>query len=461
MRLLCTAAAFLGLSTLTALAQSQDELREIHKEVIRQFLDSQNSEQMAPAELPPGLPFLLPQKKGEDIRFEFQARMAASGHGIVLDIEGNRVELKADEIFALQQEMWEAAQKDAEEFRLVEFQGELAEKAFGQMSEISLLIASLAEFTDSDENSQFLLRHYQIRALAFQMRPEARSVYLWRTDYLTGALESIELERIDPEVRRVGRLLEEWVRDFGPVLRLTTQYMRDCANAGVPVPPDFALTGSQWTRQGALTINMLRLFERADLYTWADPNRRGACVALPRYAASAPARLTGIICQGAQTGNACVWDSLWAGSGQRVRWEDGETMPINQLRSRTSLAPCSDCHTGNNVFLVAPDDAAWCKVMRGGAQGAICGTMDGPNSGNFTLQVEGAVRQVNAGGVMQSRFQWVDPGPVGGNWNNQAGPGCGGACHLGGDLNLVNRAANRQPPVPTQRMPPACGTNCN
>lgn len=457
-----TAACLLATPGVT---QSQEELQKIHAEVIQKFLDSQNTETAAIPILPAELPLLLPVKSAEDLRFEFQFRMGTTGHGVLYDSEGHRVNLGPDEIIALQKEMLEAARADVDSFRAKDPE---LEKATAQMAEIAALIEDNIGSGGLDEFDQFLLHHFLIRSYALQMQAEFRSLYLWRTDYLVNNLRGLNIAEIkNPRVLRIRDLLEDWVRDFDGVLRITTAYMRDCANEGVPVPPDFALTGTAWTRQGALTINMLQPGNRADLYTWADPNRRGACVALPRYTASGGGGLAGIICQGAQTGKACVWDSKWAGSGARVEWETGVTMPINRLMSRTELPACSDCHLGNNVYLVAPDDAAWCKLLRGGAAGAVCGTMDGANAGNFTLQVEGNVRQVNAGGLQQSRFQWVNPGMAGADWNNQAGAGCGGACHLAGNASFVNRFPPNPPvpnppvPAPTQQMPPACGTDCN
>ena len=92
-----------------------------------------------------------------------------------------------------------------------------------------------------------------------------------------------------------------------------TPYMADCRAQGVPIPPDWAETGTSWVDQGNLNTNgggtnLLQGPVDAHVWTYTDPNVRGACVALPREDGS-PGSLAGIICQSATTGKACFWDN--------------------------------------------------------------------------------------------------------------------------------------------------------
>jgi len=132
-------------------------------------------------------------------------------------------------------------------------------------------------------------------------------------------------------------------------------------------------------------------------------------------------------------------------------------MVIDQLEDGTGLWGCNSCHQGNNAFLMAPDDPTWCRLMRGDASTPNCLPIVGAHSNNFTTEVEGNVRPITAGGTTHSRFVFLTGSPPRMGWENNAGAGCGAACHLVGDLGLVN---NNTPPA-TQLMPPNCGASCN
>ena len=58
--------------------------------------------------------------------------------------------------------------------------------------------------------------------------------------------------------------------------------MNDCRAHSVPVPPDWAETGTAWRKQGTLSTNLLVPGSYAEVWTYSDPAIRGACVALPR-----------------------------------------------------------------------------------------------------------------------------------------------------------------------------------
>jgi hypothetical protein len=228
-------------------------------------------------------------------------------------------------------------------------------------------------------------------------------------------------------LRRIGLL------DFSRFLN--TDYMKRCSEQQVPVPPDWSETSTQWQYQGALTYNMLAPGDYAGVWTWEDPSKRGACVALPR-GSGGPGSFAGIICQSAATGAACFWDNLLRAPapGDRIEWAS-RTLQINQLQDGSNLsAPCTDCHTGNNVFLLTPDDPSWQHLLR-----------DLPHEpgSNFTTQVE------HSSDWRDDHYRYVPittatPRP---GWNNwRRAPGCSGGCH-------------EQPSVApiTGTMPPTCG----
>jgi hypothetical protein len=215
-----------------------------------------------------------------------------------------------------------------------------------------------------------------------------------------------------------------------------TDYMAFCRKQRVPIPPDWAAMGTTWVEQGTLTQNLLDPGAYADVWTYSDPVRRGACIALPRGNGQ-----VGIICQSATTGNACFWDNKLRSDGPTappVDWRGGTRLIISQLQDGSNLQEnCTDCHLGNNVFLMAPDDPTWVKVLT---------HLTSPGS-TFTTQIDYSSDMQDG----HPRYHPVTYPANRPKWVNayQAG-GCAGACHenplLDFSTNLIDRP----------KMPPDC-----
>lgn len=234
-----------------------------------------------------------------------------------------------------------------------------------------------------------------------------------------------------------------------------TPYMAECRAQGVPIPPDWAETGTAWVNQGNLNTagggtNLLQGATDAHVWTYTDPHVRGACIALPR-GSGAPGSLAGIICQSATTGRACFWDNQLKSDPTHILGWSGKTLVISELVDGTDFAaggnvggPCASCHRGDNVFLISPDDPAWAKVLRGPLTG-------GPSGGRFTTQVD------------SGRYT---PLPVAAGWTNPVtgGANCGAGCHELPPANIrgLRDAINAMTPPNRMPMPPACnsGTGC-
>ena len=127
-------------------------------------------------------------------------------------------------------------------------------------------------------------------------------------------------------------------------------YITECRDAGVPIPPDWGTTA--WTNQGVLTPNFLG--GDATVYTYDSVAPRGGCIALPRtYGDPSNIALLGVICLGQDTSKACFWDNKDVPAGAVV--------PISDFVGGADLAAagdiCSDCHAGENPWVVHPDSA--------------------------------------------------------------------------------------------------------
>ena len=368
----------------------------------------------------------------EGIRFPFEERLALGGHGLVFDAAGREVRLGVEEAFEIQSRMVEAIAGEARA------EDERAERIAGPIEEVLAEIdGALAE--EPREGDLVALRDLKLRARAQLLPDGRRSAYLWRADHLRGVIA--EEVAIDERFRG----LRERLRDILIELAQGTDYMRACRAAGVPVPPDFVMGASDWRLQGSLGQNILDPGGTAQVWTWAPPRGRGGCVALPRGSGVA-----GIICQGAASGRACIWDNRRRGTGEIIPWQ-AEPLRLRAMQDATELAQnCTGCHRGNNAFLVAPDDPTWCRLLRGGRPGAGCAPVSGPNAANFTLQVEAAVNALPSAGAVHPRYVPMTGTPPRPGWGNPASvdASCGGACHLSGTGLAVS-------------MPPACGTSCN
>lgn len=390
--------------------------------------------------VPKETPIVVPESARRDLRFEFQRRMALTGHGVLYDAEGREVTLDLEAMFRLQEEMLNAVREEKSD----PVEGRRQEKQRAELNEIIEKVEEAMRDGGLERADRFAAMNLLTRAEAAKLDDLRRSEYIWRSNYLMNAAQ------------RTGELTVtvifidffEWFQDWWVTWLTRTAYMNECAAAGVPIPPDFAISGTDWEFQGQLTTKLIAANDDANVWTWHRTGDRGACIALPRGDGSAGS-LAGIICQSAETGNACFWDNLPRGGGSRIPWAT-ETLVIRDLQDGSELAEnCTGCHRGNNVFLLSPDDPTWCRLLRGQTS-ADCAPIAGTDIANFTLAVEATVNPVNVPNtsISHSRYTPYSGTPPRAGWENTETVGCGGVCHLGG-------SAVTPPP-----MPPACGVDC-
>jgi hypothetical protein len=278
---------------------------------------------------------------------------------------------------------------------------------------------------------------------------KVRLIYDWRNRFLIERSRSL-LDRRFRGQYRLSETVLQLLRDG--LLRaglIDTDYIAECRAEQVPVPPDFSMSHPVgWIHQGPLTYNILRPGEPADVWTWTDPARRGACIALPRDNGG-DGSVAGIICQSATTGKACIWDNLLRddASGRRIPAAT-ETLVIRNLQDGKTLnegAACTGCHTGNNIYLMSPDDPAWAKVLRG---------LDGPQPTPRTFTTVVEPQTASPGGprfTPIAHASWVNPPLT---------LGCGGSCHAGPNPE-VHRKWSDLSDAQRPRMGPACATGGN
>lgn len=152
-------------------------------------------------------------------------------------------------------------------------------------------------------------------------------------------------------------------------------YSRECELNGVPVPK--YVLGPGWVNHGVVDD----VFEsptaalpgggpayplEAELWSFTSLQPRGICLALPRWFTDGPeagkAALFGVICMGQQSAKACFWDNPRANFFERgvARSMDDFVGGADLVANNQGI--CSDCHAGENPFVVHPEKAAFEKL---------------------------------------------------------------------------------------------------
>lgn len=341
--------------------------------------------------------------------------LAYAGHGRVFDKDMREIELTPAKIKQLQDAI------------LNEVTG--TKPLPSQLKSANFMASEKLLATPSfNEEEKLAIKSNMINSLLKTSPKEQADKYDWRNRVLLQSIFKIRpADKLNPEILKIlkGGILTSGLQ--------TTDYMKDCKTHQVPIPPNWAETGTAWVLQGKLNDNLLQPGNDAFVWTYSDPNVPGACVALPREdgAAGSPA---GIICQSATTGYACFWDNKLRGVEPEsfIGWKN-KTLVINQLKDGSNLnAPCTGCHIGNNVFLLAPQDPTWQKVLN---------NLAGVRTGKFSTRIN------NGNGP---RYTPITTLPERANWQNPVdsdGVDCAQMCH---EKAVVKKPAS---------MPPNCGNN--
>jgi hypothetical protein len=238
-------------------------------------------------------------------------------------------------------------------------------------------------------------------------------------------------------------------------------YLASCREKGVPIPPDWKAPSSEWERHGNVQTILLtpNHLDRtpvddtsfASVWSYASPDVSGACIALGRSTGTFQ-----VICQSATTGYACFWSN--DASSPSTSWNaDTTDVPIASLRDPVQgFAPgtvaCTECHSGNNAFLYAPDDPTWASVLR----------PEQPRP-TFTTRVERSSHhgQLTFGSTTITYPRFIPIGGISMLLTNPlpTGPGCSGSCHeLHGAILQKNHTVEGYVKAP-RPMGPNCAAN--
>lgn len=158
-------------------------------------------------------------------------------------------------------------------------------------------------------------------------------------------------------------------------------YINECRSHGVPIPPPIG--DSRWVSQGFIPGDQQFLTNvSVEVMTYVSTSPQGMCIALPRSddtnsADGVTVVLDGVVCLGKRpspiTGKSttCFWDNQMNGvsfafqKGERIPigWNDpaqvspnptGRFMSGGAQLTSVGAGMCTDCHAGQNPFIVHP-----------------------------------------------------------------------------------------------------------
>ena len=192
--------------------------------------------------------------------------------------------------------------------------------------------------------------------------PTLRSVNAAMRRYYLAKLAPSALPRDERErTRGVGDVIAQRLASGGVITNISTRnggekYVQECAAAGVPIPPPSF--SDAWDRRGILIDEFLSPNEQAEVMMFTSDKPAGVCIGLPRFIGGGDdIDVFGVICLGTLTSKACFWDNPNA-----VTFQRDVQHPITDFVGGFDLdanaqGVCSDCHAGENPFVVHPERA--------------------------------------------------------------------------------------------------------
>ena len=289
--------------------------------------------------------------------------IAYIGHGAMFDQSGR--EIPPTPSFILQAQTWYLTTLRAK-------------AAAYQRAELAKLEQDLSRGLTLDQQSRLVLNTYLIDWLLDRTKIQERDRIRGKNNLMRFLLQWKLSEIKDIRVRRsserfvVNPTLAERLKALPKsdqkhhaTPRLTDlggeAYRNLCRDNRVPIPPDFG-PGTGWTSRGVLTSELFIVGPgSAEVLTWESTSPAGLCVALPRFNSANEVTLDGVICVSQETSQVCFWDNQK--DGVQFTFPRGTARPFtdwgggSELRG-TLAGVCSDCHAGENPFIVHPDTDA-------------------------------------------------------------------------------------------------------
>ena len=286
--------------------------------------------------------------------------IAVIGHGAVLGRDGKPFELTAQSIQMVQEYYIQNV-----------LAGDLRRDKENRLPEADIAAArkAIAEATDD----KLLANALYLDWLVEKVKPANRAhVVAANTALRWHYVSKLQKNPVLPDKGEWGKGLKpDAAKRLGErlgtvVFMVTTQsgeaYCNECVANGVPVPQ--FMFGEEWRFVGEITDEFLSEGDRAELWIHESQSPPGVCLALPRFQSDDRATLFGVICLGRDSSKVCFFDNP-----REIHYRKGERVEFRKsFLGGTSLVTnpgggiCTDCHAGENPYVVHPDKPPFASV---------------------------------------------------------------------------------------------------
>ena len=283
----------------------------------------------------------------------------AIGHGAIVGADGKEVELNAKFIDMVQEHyIKKLLQENEGRNRRLQIAVDsiddsrraIADEVNDQTLANALFLDWLIEKMQSDNTAQMTIANNALRwhyVGQIQKHPVLPKENVWAKGLPLDVAKRLE--------RRLGTKILALTNAAGEA------YCRECEEAGVPIPE--YMFGDEWRYVGEVEDEFLSANWKAELWIHESQSPPGVCLALPRFPpGSDKARLFGVICLGTQTSKACFFDNPVGKFFQRGVIDFKEFVGGTDLVAN-GQGVCSDCHAGENPYVVHPEKPAFASVL--------------------------------------------------------------------------------------------------
>jgi hypothetical protein len=210
----------------------------------------------------------------------------------------------------------------------------------------------------------------KLNALKFQLR--------WKLPQATdkGLPKKRELFKLTQELdQKLSSFVAAGIEAQQATVNAGKAYNEECAAAGVPTPPTIGKLDPQglngWKTQGFIPPSALFIVNTpTEVRTYHSSSPEGLCIALPRYTddTKTTVGIDGVICLGQKSSKVCFWDNQMMGA--QFEFPAGTQIPIGAADTSINAegkyqagglelkggsgGTCTDCHAGENPFIVHP-----------------------------------------------------------------------------------------------------------
>jgi hypothetical protein len=245
--------------------------------------------------------------------------ISAVGHGAISDAQGREIDPSPGFVIGAQRYYLKRLYQQANDQQRTEFEAKQRH---------------LQDVKGQTEAEQIVVNSALIDWLIDAVNPQDAAHLASKNIALLSRFAGItdgELSTKRPEAGEIREDLLELIKREGLLTFLSAteargpDYIAECRQAGVPIPPDWG--SPAWQSRGMLAIEFISKDLDAELFAFESESPRGVCFALPRSCpntATPPPNcideqgnakpagtiiLLGIICLGTEASKSCFWDN--------------------------------------------------------------------------------------------------------------------------------------------------------